>query len=481
MSVKRKVLSELGSGTPEVGRSGKTLLYGTGSIATTGVLRIQSAQQWVRPFWRYDVPHRRTLVNVIVVGGGIGGFTLALFLHRAGIACRIYELAPQFRPLGVGINILPHASKELGEIGLESALARISVLTREAVFFNRFGQLIYREALGRYGGYDDPQYSIHRGELQKVLVEAASARLGADRIFTGWKCTGVGQDARGAIAHFQDSATNEALPSQRADVVVACDGLHSVVRKALHPREGPPLYSGVNMWRGVSIWPPILSGASMIRAGWLSGGKMVIYPIRDNVDSQGRQLVNWVAELETRQHTKRDWNRPGDINDFIGAFADWHFDWLDVPAFIRQAQTILEFPMVDQDPLPWWSQGRVTLLGDAAHPMYPRGSNGAGQAILDARVLSDALASHADPIAALKAYEAKRLPFTAEVVRMNRKNPPDAILREVFERTGDKPFQRIEDVISEAELVALSEGYKRVAGFDRESLQASAPIVSQHS
>jgi 2-polyprenyl-6-methoxyphenol hydroxylase-like FAD-dependent oxidoreductase len=215
----------------------------------------------------------------------------------------------------------------------------------------------------------------------------------------------------------------------------------------------------------------------MVRAGWLANGKMVIYPIRDNVDGEGKQLVNWVAEIETPKYKKRDWNRPGDINDFIGAFADWHFDWLDVPELIRQAQTILEFPMVDQEPLPWWSRGRVTLLGDSAHPMYPRGSNGAGQAILDARALTDALVAHLDPVEALRAYETKRLPFTAEVVRMNRRNPPDAILREVFERTGDKPFRRIEDIISEAELVALSEGYKRVAGFDKQSLQAGESVA----
>jgi 2-polyprenyl-6-methoxyphenol hydroxylase-like FAD-dependent oxidoreductase len=271
------------------------------------------------------------------------------------------------------------------------------------------------------------------------------------------------------------------MPPQRADVVVGCDGLHSTIRKLLHPQDGPPLYSGVNMWRGVTVWPPILSGASMIRAGWLKTGKMVIYPIRENVDSGGRQLVNWVAELETPRHTNRDWNRPGSVDDFIDAFETWHFDWLDVPQLIRSAETILEFPMVDQDPLPWWSHGRVTLLGDAAHPMYPRGSNGAGQAILDARALAVALTKHPDPVDALKAYEAERLPFTAEVVRMNRKNPPDAILREVFERTGDKPFARVEDVISEGELVALSEGYKRIAGFDRETLKAPAATISQRS
>ena len=412
-------------------------------------------------------------METIIIGAGIGGLTLALFLHRAGIACRIFESAPRIRPLGVGINILPHASRELGELGLEQALTRASVLTREAAFFNRFGQLIYREPLGRHAGYDHPQYSIHRGELQRVLFDAVVDRIGADRVSTGWTCIGVDQDAGGATTRFRDSATGAARPVVRGDAVVACDGLHSVVRRQLHPAEGAPLYSGVNMWRGVSVWQPTLTGASMIRAGWLATGKMVIYPIRDNIDADGRQLVNWVAEMETTRYRQRDWTRPGAIDDFIGAFEDWHFDWLDVPAMIRAADAVLEFPMVDQDPLPWWSQGRVTLLGDAAHPMYPRGSNGAGQAILDARALCDALVAHDDVADALKAYEARRLPVTAEVVRMNRKNPPDAILREVYERTGDKPFEHIDGVISQAELVAISDGYKRVAGYHPSSLESS--------
>jgi 2-polyprenyl-6-methoxyphenol hydroxylase-like FAD-dependent oxidoreductase len=406
-------------------------------------------------------------VNVIIIGAGIGGLTLALCLHRAGIGCRVFERAPKIHPLGVGINILPHAAAELGLLGLESALSRVSILTREAVFFNRFGQLIYSEALGRYGGYDHPQYSIHRGELQRVLVDAIAKRQGAECLITGWKCVGVEHNDNGVTARFVDTLSEEVLPPQRGDIVVGCDGIHSAIRKQLHPREGPPLYSGVNMWRGTSVCEPILSGASMIRAGWLAQGKMVIYPIRDNFEGHGRQLVNWVAELETPSYKLRDWDRPGEIDDFIHAFEDWHFDWLDVPALIRGAEGILEFPMVDQDPLPFWTQGGVTLLGDAAHPMYPRGSNGAGQAILDARALTDALSVYPDPLDALKAYEAQRLPFTAEVVRMNRKNPPDAILREVYYRTGDRPFQRVEDVISREALVALSDGYKRTAGLNK--------------
>ena len=412
-------------------------------------------------------------MDVIIVGAGIGGLTLALTLHRAGIPARVYESAPEIRPLGAGINVLPHASKELAELGLQDALARLAVETREAVFFNRFGQLIYREPLGRAAGYATPQFSIHRGDLHRVLLDACLERLGAGRIHLGWRCSHFTQDAGTVAVHFVDGASGATLAPQRADAAIGCDGLHSVIRKQLHPDEGEPRYSGVNMWRGVTPWAPFLSHASMVRAGWLANGKMVIYPIRNNVDDQGRQLINWVAEIETPKHRdKRDWNRPGNLDDFIDAYADWHFDWLDVPAMIRATETILEFPMIDQDPLPWWTQGRVTLLGDAAHPMLPRGSNGAGQAILDARALADALALHGDDaVSALKAYESRRLEATTNVVLANRRNPPDAIIREVYLRTGDQPFARIEDVISDDELRAISDSYKRVAQFDRKALQ----------
>ena len=412
-------------------------------------------------------------MDVVIVGGGIGGLTLALTLHRAGISSRVYESAPQMRAVGVGINILPHAAKELIALGLEAELARLAVPTREAVFFNRFGQLIFREPLGRAAGYDWPQYSIHRGDLQTLLLDAVRKRVGQERVHAGWKCVGFEHDGNRARARFQDATTGADLPSQTGDVVVGCDGIHSRIRKQLHPEEGEPLYSGVNMWRGVTRWPAFLSGASMVRAGWLATGKMVIYPIRNRVDAEGRQLVNWVAEVETPKHVARDWNRRGELGDFLGAFEDWQFPWLDVPAFLRAADSILEFPMVDQDPLSSWTEGRVTLLGDAAHPMVPRGSNGAGQAILDARVLAAELSSRNDPCDALAAYQAQRLPATSNVVRMNRQNPPDAILREVYLRSGDKPFERIEDVISETELRAISDRYKQVAGYDRKTLEQS--------
>jgi len=411
--------------------------------------------------------------DVIIVGGGIGGLTLALKLQRAGIACRVYEAAPEIKAVGVGINILPHASKELTELGLEDALSKVGITTIDACFFNRHGQLIYREPLGRHAGYAWPQFSIHRGDLHAVLLDACRSRIGADRIYAGWKGVRIEQDRDGATAYFRHAVSNEDLPPQRGAVAIGCDGINSAIRKQLYPDEGPPIYSGVNMWRGVTRWQPFLSGACLTRAGWLATGKMVIYPIRNAIDAAGRQLVNWVAELTTPKYKRRDWNRPGNLDDFIGNFEDWHFDWLDVPELLRQSEMILEFPMVDQDPLPRWSFGRVTLLGDAAHPMYPRGSNGAGQAILDAKALAHSLATHADPVAALQAYEVQRLDATANVVRMNRQNPPDAILREIYLRTGDKPFTNIDDVISKNELQALSDGYKRITGSDKATLAAT--------
>jgi 5-methylphenazine-1-carboxylate 1-monooxygenase len=408
--------------------------------------------------------------DVIIVGAGIGGLTLGLALHAAKIPCRIFESAAEIRPIGVGINLLPHATRELAALGLEADLAKVAIATQDATFFNRFGQLIYQEPLGRAAGYAHPQFSIHRGDLQMVLRDAFVARAGADRLATSHHCTGVEQDEHGVSVSFSDGPGGALRNTLRGRVAIACDGINSAVRKQFFAGEGEPRYSGVNMWRGVTRWKPILSGASMVRAGWLSHGKMVIYPIRP-AGADGLQLVNWVAEIETPVYRKRDWTRPGSIEDFIGAFADWHFDWLDVPALIRAADSVLEFPMVDQDPLPRWSFGRVTLSGDAAHPMVPRGSNGAGQAILDARALASALSENDDPVAALASYEKQRLEATTRIVLTNRTNPPDAILREVFERTNDTPFGRIDDVISRDELVALSEGYKRIAGYSKDALR----------
>lgn len=414
---------------------------------------------------------RKRDTDVVIIGAGVGGLVLALSLHQAGIACRIYEAVREIRPLGVGINLLPHATRELDELGLLPSLDTIAVRTKESVFYTRHGQLIYREPAGQAAGYDWPQYSIHRGDLQMALLDAVRQRLGKDCVVVNARCTGVEQDDAGITAHLRDNDNRE-LPPVRGAIVVGCDGIHSALRKQLYPQEGAPRYSGVNMWRGTTRVKPFLSGASMVRAGWLSTGKMVIYPIRDNVDAEGRQLVNWVAEIEAPQPAVRDWTREGRLEDFFPAFADWHFDWLDVAALIQNADSVLEYPMVDQDPLPTWTQGRMTLLGDAAHPMVPRGSNGAGQAIIDARYLAGQLKRQGLTPDALADYDRVRVEATTRVVLTNRVNPPDAILREVHLRSGDRPYERIEDVISPAELERISANYKLVAGFDPAGLKA---------
>src|ERR1700676_4607121 len=275
--------------------------------------------------------------DIIIVGAGIGGLTLGLALQAAGIPCRIFESAAEIRPIGVGINLLPHATKELAALGLEPALAKLAIETRDATFFNRFGQLIYREPLGRAAGYEYPQFSIHRGDLQMILLDAFRARAGTDRLLTNHPCIGVKQNESGVSVGFSAGRGGSHRSTVRGRAAIACDGINSAIRKQFFPGEGEPRYSGVNMWRGVTRWKPMLSGASMVRAGWLSHGKMVIYPIRQASGADGLQLINWVAEIETANYRRRDWTPPGTLEDFIRAFADWHFDWLDVPAFIPPA------------------------------------------------------------------------------------------------------------------------------------------------
>jgi len=400
--------------------------------------------------------------EVMIIGAGIGGLTLALALAQRAIPVHVYEAAPELKPIGAGLNLLPHAVAELAALDLLHALAERAVITKEAVFFNRFGQLIHREPVGRHAGQGWPQLSLHRGDVQAVLLDAAERRLGPERVHFGWRCTGATEAGDRIRGRFVDAA-GAPLPDRVASLLIACDGIHSSIRRQLYPQESEPIYSGVNMWRGVTRQGAFLTGASMVRAGWLSTGKMVIYPVRNHQD--GSQLINWVAELETPRYRRWDWNRPGRLDDFIAAFADWSFDWLDVPGLIRGAESILEFPMVDRDPLPRWSFGRMTLLGDAAHPMLPRGSNGAVQAILDARDLADRLAADSDWVGALADYDQRRRAATTAVVLANRSHPPDAILREIYIRTGDRPFGNIDDVISAAELMEISDRYKRLSGY----------------
>jgi 2-polyprenyl-6-methoxyphenol hydroxylase-like FAD-dependent oxidoreductase len=410
--------------------------------------------------------------DVLIVGGGIGGLVLALSLNQAGISARVFEAAPDVQPLGVGINLLPHAMRELSELGLQDRLAACAIETRELAFYSRHGQFIYKEPRGRFAGYDWPQLSIHRADLHRVLLDAVAERLDGDALKLGHRCIRVDQDGAGVVVHFDKAGP------QLGKLAVGCDGIHSALRHQLVPNEGPTKYSGVNMWRGAVRWPAYLDGDTMVSTGWMTVGKTVIYPIRPGTpQTDGKPLINWVAEIERSEAVRQDWTGRGRLADMMPAFAGLTFDWLDISAMIESTEEILEYPMVDRDPLPRWTFGRLTLLGDAAHPMYPRGSNGAGQAILDARFLTGQIKKFGATPEALQHYEAVRGPATAKVVLTNRSDPPDAILREVWQRSGGQRFERIEDVISTAELEAISERYKKVAGFDRESLRARPSLV----
>ena len=399
--------------------------------------------------------------DILIIGGGIGGLTMALSLHTDGIPCRVFEAASAFRPLGVGINMMPHAIRVLSSLGLEENLKRFGVEAREFAYFNRHGQKIFTEPCGRFAGYEYPHFSIHRGDLHQVLHQAVLERLGPDAVMLGHRCAGVDQNAGGVTVRFEGAA------AQDGRIALAFDGFHSVVREQFYPDEGPPRFGGINMWRGVTRRKPFLTGASVTRVGTVQVGKMVIYPIRQFED--GTQLINWNTEQPREDHKPNDWATPGRIEDFIEPFANWNFDWLDMPGLIADAEFILEYPMVDRDPVGRWVFDRVALMGDAAHPMYPRGGNGGAQAILDAECLTRLLGENEDPVAALRAFEAERLDIVTRIVLTNREQPPDYIIETVENLTGGAPFDRIEDVIDRAELAAISDRYKDIARYSKET------------
>jgi 2-polyprenyl-6-methoxyphenol hydroxylase-like FAD-dependent oxidoreductase len=403
-------------------------------------------------------------MQVAIVGGGICGLSLALNLHKRGIDCRVYERAPEIKALGVGITLLPHAMREFTALGLGDQLLAAGIENRESRFYNRFGQIIYKEPRGKFAGYQYPEVGIHRGNLHVILYDAVRKTLGPDAVVTDCEATAVEQDDTGATVHFKQTSTGETRDSVRADVVIACDGIGSALRKQFYP-DDKVAFSGINTWRGITRHKPINGGRTYMRVGSINTGKMVIYPIVDNIDGEGNQLINWMAEIKRDTTDQNDWNKPGDLADFFPIYESWRFDWLDVAQMIRDADQILEYPMVDKDPIAQWTFGRVTLAGDAAHPMYPRGSNGAAQGAIDARTLADFLRNNTDPRDALKAYEAARAEPAAQVVRTNRAQPPDFINIKVEELVGDKPFDNLDDHISQDELRSLSENYKRIAGF----------------
>lgn len=405
-------------------------------------------------------------MRVIIAGAGIGGLVTALALHEQGIDVQVYEAVQELAPLGVGINLLPHAGAVLHGLGALDEIRSLGVETAELCFFNRHGQLIWREPRGLAAGYPVPQVSVHRGRLQLTLLGIVRARLGDDAVRTGHRLQSFTTGGGGALPTVElvDRAT-DSIVSDSADLVIGADGIHSRVRATFYPDEGMPSWSGNVLWRATTRQAPFLTGRSMFMAGHRPH-KFVAYPI-SYVGDDGLCTVNWIAELDRRDvglADREDWNRRGDLADFAARFDDWRFDWLDIPALVHGADVVFEFPMVDRDPLPRWTFDRVTLLGDAAHPMYPIGSNGASQAILDARSLVDALVREPSIDEALAAYEADRRPKTAGIVLANRQHGPERVM-DLAEERAPGGFGDVSEVFAAGELEEIAAQYKQVAGF----------------
>ncbi|WP_432852461.1 flavin-dependent oxidoreductase [Amycolatopsis sp. CA-161197] len=410
-------------------------------------------------------------MKVVIVGAGVGGLTAALRLHHEGIECVVHEQSERISELGVGINALPHAVKELAALGLLGSLDEVGIRTRELFYTHRLGQVILRKPCGLDAGFTLPQFCLHRGRLQGMLLRAVRERLGADAVRTGHRLVGFDQDDSGVQAHFADRHGG-APATVRGDVLVAADGIHSTVRSLLFPAEGPPRWNGVLMWRGATDWPEFGGGRSMIVAGG-TAAKLVVYPIAPG-RSAGTRLTNWAICIRTGRPgdpppERQDWAKPADRAELARYVGRFRLPTVDHAALVEATEEIFEFPMCDRDPLPAWSHGRVTLLGDAAHPMYPMGSNGAGQAILDATSLAGHLARHSDPTAALRAYQDDRLAATGEIVLRNREGGPENVIDEVERRAPDG-FSRLEDVIDAAELEAVVTGYAQVSGASQQQV-----------
>jgi len=415
---------------------------------------------------------------VLIAGGGIGGMATALTLHQIGVPCVVFESVPELQPLGVGINLQPNAVRELHDLGFgNEVLDTIGLQAREWALVGRNGSEIYAEPRGLQAGYRWPQYSVHRGQLQMLLFNAVKDRLGDGAVRLGQRVTGYRQDAEGVTA-LVETRSGERLEVP-GSLLIAADGLHSAVRAQMHPQQPPIQWGGAIMWRGTTPGVPVRTGASFVGVGSLRH-RVVFYPISPPDPVTGLATINWIAEITVDNQggwQQGDWNRRVALEEFIHHFEGWNYSWLDVPAMLRGANDIFEYPMIDRDPVSTWVDGRVALLGDAAHVMYPVGSNGASQAIVDARVLGAQLLAQGVGLQALRAYDDKLCQDISALVLRNRGSGPFGLLGLVDERCGGV-FDNIDDVLPRAEREAFMARYKQAAGFAIETLNAAPSTIA---
>ena len=423
-------------------------------------------------------------MTVLIAGGGIGGLSMALTLHEIGVPAVVLESVRSMAPLGVGINLQPNAVRELADLNLDHQLADIGIEAKEWALVGRNGNDIYAEPRGTLAGYRWPQYSVHRGELQMLLYRAVVDRLGPDAVRTGRRVLEYrntssdpnrAPDGVEVTVHNRHDDTHETIEGR---LLIGADGLHSVVRAQMYPDQGDPQWGGAVLWRGSTMGQPIRSGASFTACGTLDQ-RFIHYPISAIDPDTGLQRINWIAELTfdpAGGWKSSDWNRRADLDDFLPQFEDWTFDWLDIPDMIRRTDEVFEYPMVDRDPVPSWVDGNVALMGDAAHVMYPVGSNGASQAIVDARVIGAAILEHGINSAALENFESRLIDDMSALVLRNRGAGPIAILGTVDDRCGGI-FDDIDDVIPKAEVDDFMARYKAAAGFAIDALNNAPPTV----
>jgi len=417
--------------------------------------------------------------RVIIAGGGIGGLAMALTLHQIGVPCIVYEAVREMRPLGVGINMQPNAVRELYDLGItEADLDRVGLPAKEWALVGLNGNDIYSEPRGKLAGYNWPQYAVHRGQFHMLLYDKLVERIGKEAVQLASRVSGYRKDAGGGVTAFveRDGATAEV----QGALLIGADGIHSAIRAQMHPNQPPIHWGGAVMWRGTTWGKPIRTGASFVGLG-THRQRMVFYPISQPDSKTGLSIINWIAEvtMDNSEGWKQSgWFRQVPVTDFVHHFDGWVWDWLDVPALIRGADTVFENPMIDRDPMPTWQDGPVALLGDAAHPMYPTGSNGGSQAIIDARTLGAAMVANGVTPAALAAYDAKLCGPVSQLVLRNRGAGPFGLLNLVDERCGGT-FANIDDVIPPKERAEFMAGYKAAAGFAIETLNKAERTIKE--